>query len=127
MTGGRSPKRVGSAWERVVRDYLIAEGIPTARAYGAGRRDDQGDLLLGTPLGFLLECKAGRDLRLAEWLTSARAKSHAGDVPFVIVRRRNMGAARAYVVTDLEGFAVVTRQLATPGDFLGINHVLEGD
>ena len=117
MTGGRSPKRVGSQWERDVRDYLNAHEVPTARAYGAGRRDDQGDLLLGTPLGFLLECKAHRELRLAEWLNEARAKCHPGDVPWIIARRRNAGAGRAYAVTDLEGLALVTRQLTRPGDF----------
>ncbi len=109
MPGGAGPRRVGSRWELEVRDYLRGEGIPADRAYGAGRFDDQGDLLVGH--AHLLECKAGRRLELAEWLDQARRKTRAGDVPWVVVRRLRAGAARAYVVTDLAGYAQVLHNL----------------
>jgi hypothetical protein len=96
---------VGSAYERAVRDYLQLAGYACQRTYGAGRPDDQGDLLLWERPDLLLSCKAQKAYDLAGWLTEAQAAAARDQrTALVVVKRRQMAVQRSYVVTDLRSF-----------------------
>jgi hypothetical protein len=103
VSGGTGPRRKGNAWELAVRDYLRAAGLVVDRAYGAGRPDDAGDLILWDYPDVLAECKAHHRHDLAGWLDVARAKAGAHRTPLVIVKRPNVAALHGYAVTDLRG------------------------
>ncbi len=106
-TGGRAMKAKGSAFEREVVAVLRERGHPhAARAYGAGRPRDVGDVS-GVP-GFAVEVKACRALDLAGWLDeAAREAANAGPrtIPVVVAKRRGRGAADAYAVMKLGDWA----------------------
>ena len=106
MTGGSSPKRKGSAFERDVVHYLQEHGFPDAeRAYGAGRPEDIGDVV-GIP-GVCCECKAHARLELAQWVDETERERLNARQPFgvVIAKRRGKSTDNAYVVMSLEAFA----------------------
>ncbi len=110
MTGGRSPKIKGSAFERDVVRYLQQHGLPDAeRAFGAGRPEDIGDIV-GVP-GICIEAKACRALDLAGWCDEAEQERQNAKQPYgvVVVKRRGKGAAHTYDVCDL---ATITRLIA---------------
>ena len=107
MTGGAGPRRVGSAWERAVRDYLRGRGYDAERAYGAGRPDDVGDLIVGAWVPLLVECKVAKRSERASWIDEARAKVAAwrsAAVPVIVEKRRRKPVDDAYVTLDLAGF-----------------------
>lgn len=107
MTGGKSPHRIGDDWERRVRDYLRSRGFDAERAYGAGRPDDVGDLIVGAWVPLLVECKAGRKSERGVWIREAREKvttTRAGAIPVVVERRRGSPVETAFVTLDLDGF-----------------------
>jgi hypothetical protein len=100
-------KAKGSAFEREVVRVLHAHGHPlAARAYGAGRPRDVGDV--SGVSGFAVEVKACRSIDLAGWLDEAAreaANVGAGIVPVVVAKRRGRPAEDAYVVLRLVDFA----------------------
>ncbi len=116
MTGGAAPKRKGSQFERDVAGFLRAHGFPYAeRAYGAGRNDDRGDLD-GLP-GFVVECKAHRELNLARFVDEAiveAANAGPGIVPVVVAKRRHRATADAYVVMRLADWAALASEASGP-------------
>lgn len=99
-------KRKGDTWERSVVEYLKANGHRYAeRAFGAGRRDDQGDVL-GLP-DVVLQVKNHHRLELAEWVDQAeeqRARARA-DLAVVVAKRRGRPAADAYCILPLSALA----------------------
>ena len=105
MTGGASPRRKGSAFERDVVGYLREHGFPEAeRAYGAGRPEDVGDID-GIP-GVTVEVKNHARLALAQWIDEAERERVNARQPYgvVVVKRRGKSAASSYVVCDLATF-----------------------
>lgn len=94
----------GAAFERRVVAFLRQVGIPADRSYGAGRKDDRGDID-GLPR-WVIECKAHKALDLAAWMDEAqREQACAGtDYAAVIAKRRNRPAESAYVILDLATF-----------------------
>jgi hypothetical protein len=120
MTGGAGPKRKGAAWERRVRDAFRRAGFQCERAYGAGRRDDVGDLhLFDLDLDVLIDCKNAKRSERAAWIDEARAKCRAGTVPVVIEPRRGSDVVDAFVTLDLLGFALLLDEIRRlrNGDF----------
>lgn len=117
MTGGRAPKRAGDAWERAVVAYLREHGYPYAdRAYGAGRADDRGDI--DGVAGWVLQCKATREVDVAAALAAAERQLQAlpdrrFNLAAGIVKRRNHSTGEAYVVMTLATFAVVATSRPT--------------
>jgi Holliday junction resolvase len=106
MTGGAASKRKGSQFERDIAAYLREHGFPDAeRAYGAGRPEDIGDVV-GIP-GITVECKACRTIDLAGFVDEAERERLNARQPYAvaIVKRRNKGVDRSYVVMDLEAFS----------------------
>ncbi len=114
MNGGAGPRRVGSQWERDVRDYLSERGYDAERAYGAGRPDDVGDLIVGAWVPLLVECKVAKRSERAGWLDEARAKGpvEAGAIPVIVEKRRRKGPGDAYVTLDLAGFCALIDAVA---------------
>lgn len=104
-------KRKGSAWETTLRDYLIDSGFDTVRNTTNGAFDI-GDLAMRVNgKHYVVEAKATKQIDLAGFVTEAfvEADNYAtlnklppADVfPVVIVKRRNHGTPKAYVVMEL--------------------------
>lgn len=106
-TNGRAMKAKGSAFEREVVRVLHEHGHPhAARAYGAGRPRDVGDI--AGVRGFALEVKACRSIDLAGWLDEAvREAANVGEgvVGVVVAKRRGHPTEDAYAVLRLADFA----------------------
>lgn len=99
-------KRKGSAYERECVAFLKANGHPNAeRAYGAGRRDDVGDIDGIEDL--TIECKNQKALALAAWMEELATEQANKRTRFgcLFIKRRNRGVADSYVVMSLEQFA----------------------
>lgn len=93
-------KRIGTAFESQVADYLTAAGIPCHRVALAGC-DDEGDIRHGHL--FVLECKGGKAAasasrnQIVEWLADTeRERANAG-VPFgfLVTKVAGKGVAQA--------------------------------
>jgi len=104
-------KAKGSQWERDVAAYLRENGFPMAdRRYGAGVREDKGDLV-GVPR-FALECKNQASINLAQFLEEALIEAKHAKAQFgaAIIKRRRKATKDAYVVMSLEQFAELIRE-----------------
>jgi Holliday junction resolvase len=108
-----SPEKAkGDAFEREVVAYLRTRGWPYAeRAFGAGRRDDQGDIL-GLP-GVVFQVKNHRRHAFAEWVEQAEEQRARARAAFgaVIAKRRGKPVADAYVVVSLAVFLDLLREV----------------
>lgn len=103
MSNNRNKNR-GSQWERDVVKYLQENGFPLAeRRYGAGLREDKGDIR-GVPV--TLECKNHAQISLSTFLDEAILEAkHAGTkLGAAVIKRRNKGTKDAYVVMSLEQY-----------------------
>lgn len=104
---GRPMRAKGSAFERDVVRVLREHGhLDAARAYGAGRPQDIGDVA-GLD-GFVIEAKCHRALDLAGWCDeAAREAEHSGTgtVPVVVAKRRGRPTEDAYAVLRLADLA----------------------
>jgi hypothetical protein len=79
------------------------------RRYGAGVREDKGDLV-GVPR-FALECKNQASINLAQFLEEALIEAKHAKAQFgaAIIKRRRKATKDAYVVMSLEQFAELIR------------------
>jgi Holliday junction resolvase len=104
-------KRKGSAWETDLRTYLIDCGFDTVRNTTNGA-NDIGDLAVRVNgRHYVIEAKATKTLDLSGFLAEAEVEQQnyaalnrldPGLVhPLVVVKRRNHGVSRAYVVQEL--------------------------
>lgn len=113
-TNGAGMKAKGSAFEREVVRVLREHGHPSAaRAYGAGRPADVGDVA-GVP-GFVVECKAHRALDLAGWADEVgreAASAGPGVVPVVVAKPRGRSAEESYAVLRLADLADLLARLS---------------
>jgi len=103
MTNG--PRKIGTAWESAVVNHLHVRGILTAERRALHGSRDIGDLT-GLP-GFLIGCKAERTIRLSTYMDELQVQrgnlvGGNGVLTAEIVKRRNAGPGRAYVVTELD-------------------------
>ena len=97
-------KQKGSQFERDVVKYLQEHGFPLAeRRYGAGLREDKGDIR-GVPV--TLECKNHAQISLSQFLDEALIEAkHAGTrLGAAVIKRRGKGTKDAYVVMSLEQY-----------------------
>lgn len=103
-------KAKGSQFERDVVKYLQDNGFPSAeRRYGAGLREDRGDIV-GVP-GFALECKNTKSINLAQFIDEAILEAKHAKARFgaAIVKRRMRNTSEAYVIMTLEQFAELVK------------------
>ena len=107
-------KRKGSQWETDLVKYFRAKGLKATRLARTGR-NDEGDVELDTGQQvFVVEAKNAQRLDLAGWTKEANVEAANWDkhrdygdptaMPVVVVKRRNSGAAKAYVVMELENW-----------------------
>ena len=93
-------KAKGSAFERLIRDYL-AQTIPCERI-PAGATLDRGDLWTPT---CAIQCKNHRTLRLSEWLAETCEQQGNASKPLhalAVKRARTTDPAQQLVVMTLE-------------------------
>lgn len=102
-------QRKGSAWEQTICDYLVANGFPYAERRVMGGTNDRGDIA-GVP-SVMIEAKNTQRLDLSGWMDEVRdEKANAkAQVGVAVVKRRNHGVARAYVVMELCDFVDLIR------------------
>ena len=102
-------RRKGSRFERDVVDYLAEHGFPGAERRVMGGTRDRGDIA-GVD-GWVLECKATRELDVSGALNEAKLEArHAGVADYAaILKRRSHPVAGAYVVMPLERFVYLAR------------------
>ncbi len=103
------PRRIGTAWESAVVDYLQAHGFPYAERRALNGARDKGDVA-GIP-GVVLEAKAEKAVDLAGWCSEAEAEAaNAGVTRWAVVaKRRRKPVAQAYVILTLEQYAELIR------------------
>lgn len=105
-------KRKGSAWEVAIRDYLIDLGYRVNR-HSANGVNDIGDLAVDHAGHFyVIEAKATKTLDLSGFLKEAAREAAAWAAlnkvdpdkvhALVVVKRRNHGVGKAYVVQEFE-------------------------
>jgi hypothetical protein len=95
-------KAKGSAFERLIRDYL-AQAIPCERI-PAGAEIDRGDLW--TPAA-CIQCKNHRSLSLGAWLSQTIQQQFSANKPLhalVVKRKGTTDPADQFVVMSLEQF-----------------------
>ncbi len=98
-------KRKGSQWERDTKEWLNEKGFVYAeRAYGAGRKDDVGDIR-GIN-GVVIECKNEKAIRIPQYLRELEDEiTHAdAETGVVLVKKRgtsNVSEAYAIMTADL--------------------------
>lgn len=97
-------KAKGTAWERRIVDYLIANNFPYAERRALEGMNDRGDVA-GVP-GVVIEAKNAKAMDLAGWMDEAiKEKANAGvDIGVVCFPRRSHATSRAYVLMELEQF-----------------------
>lgn len=86
-----------------VCDYL-KQWFPYVERRVTAGQNDRGDI--GGIPGVMLECKAEKQIKLSEYMDEVAAqKANAGaQVGVAVVKRRNHGVDRAYVVLELKDF-----------------------
>ena len=102
-------KAKGSAWERRIVDYLVANGFRYAERRALEGKNDRGDVA-GIP-GVVIEAKNAKRVELAAWMDEAIAeKGNAGaQIGVVVFPRRNCATGRAFVVMELDQFIEVIK------------------
>ena len=105
---GNPQKAKGSAFERLVRDYL-AESIPCERI-PAGATEDRGDLW--TPAA-CVQCKNHRSLSLGAWLQQTRQQQRNAGKPLhalIVKAKGTTNPADQFVVMTLEQFRTLLHE-----------------
>ena len=105
-------KAKGDQAERLVRDLLIAEGLPAERI-PAGTTQDIGDIWTPTAV---VQVKNHKRLSLGPWLDETVAQQqHAGKVWHgLIVKRRGYGAPdQWFAVMEAQQFAWMLREIGS--------------
>jgi hypothetical protein len=107
-------KRKGAQWETDLVKYLRGRKFEAERLARTGR-NDEGDVFLETGTHcFVVEAKNAARIDLAGWSKEAdveatnyakhREQSPHAFFPVVVIKRRNSGTEKAYVVMSLENF-----------------------
>lgn len=107
----------GKRWERAVREYLAEVfGRAVRRPHQEGFLD-VGDLHLSP---FALQCKDEARHTFSSYVDDAEAQAVNAGEPYgaAVVKRRNTGTGRAYVVQSLATFRRVAARLESAEDAL---------
>lgn len=99
-------KNKGSAYERLIADYLISRDVPCERI-PAGATADRGDLWIPIIEFPTIDCKNHKTAGLGPWVDRAAEQAHnAGRHAGVVVHKRHgvTDPSRQFVTTSLEMF-----------------------
>jgi Holliday junction resolvase len=108
-------KRKGANFEIALTDWFRGKGFPAERISRKGNRDEGDVSVEFTPGCYLIvEAKNAARLSLAEWFKQANVQAERfqgkreniiATWPVVIVKRRNHGIEKSYVVMELDAYA----------------------
>lgn len=110
---GNKHKAKGTAFETLIKDYLISKGFSDARRAVLAGENDTGDIhgiqQRTTLRNACLQCKNQKKWDLSGWLeaTIEQAKRLKDALPVLIVKRSGKGAkavGESYVVMRLDDF-----------------------
>jgi hypothetical protein len=113
QTMSNKHKAKGTAFETLIKDYLVAKGFPDARRAVLAGENDTGDIhgiqQRITLRNACLQCKNQKKWDLSGWLnaTIEQAKRLKNALPVLIVKRAGNGAktvGESYVVMRLDDF-----------------------
>ena len=107
-------KRKGDAFERQVRDWLLADGWPLVARIPAGATQDIGDFLLPADCPMTLDAKAHRTLRLPEWVRRSEEQAqNAGRVAGFVVCKQfgTSDVGESLVVSNLRQLSALVHRL----------------
>lgn len=108
----RGNKRRGSAWETLLRTFLVEQGLDAERVARKGS-SDIGDIVIRLEDGhhIVIEAKDVARYDFAQWVAEAEVEAHNYAQhrrinedfvhPVVIYKRRRHGVEKAYVVMEL--------------------------
>lgn len=103
-------RRLGTAWESAIVDYLRANGVPHAERRALAGSKDRGDIA-GIP-GLVIEGKSVASHTLAVWVDEANAeRDNDGAMAGVVwvKRRGRTSPGKGYVVMDGATLLVLLR------------------
>lgn len=115
---GNKHKAKGTAFETLIKDFLISKGFPDARRAVLAGENDTGDIhgiqQRVTLRNACLQCKNQKKWDLSGWLdaTIEQAKRLKDALPVLIVKRQGKGAkavGESYVVMRLDDFVELMR------------------
>jgi hypothetical protein len=108
---GNRNKAKGTAFETLVKEYLISKGFPEARRAALEGADDKGDIhgiaSTETSRKVCIQCKNDKSFNISGWLndTVEQAKRLGDAVPALVVKRKGKGEKAlgdSYVVMRLD-------------------------
>lgn len=108
-------KVAGDRFERAVTHWLRSHGFAHAERTRAGHARDWGDIHLTPDRAAILQCKAVREWRAAEWMRdlAEQIKNAGATHGAVIVKRRGTtNPGDAYVLTTLTAFTALLQAAA---------------
>jgi Holliday junction resolvase len=99
----------GTAYETAVVRHLNDNGFPYAERRALAGNLDKGDIA-GIP-SVVMECKAEQRIDLSGYMdeVATEKRNAAAQVGVAIVKRRNHGVGRSYVVLELDDFLELIR------------------
>jgi hypothetical protein len=103
-------KAKGTAWEGAIVDFLRLVGVAAAERRALGGNLDRGDIA-GLP-GVVIEAKAEKTFKPAEWLREARAERVNDGALIGVVWAKRVGktsAADGYVIMEPETLVTLLR------------------
>lgn len=113
-TQNQRNRRRGSQFEMDVLRYARETGLEAERLRLAGRNDEGDVAVWDVGCVYLFEVKAAAKFDLSGWMAEAKrealnyAKARNVDpttvMPAVVIKRRNHGVDKAFVVTELAEF-----------------------
>ena len=115
-------KAKGSKFETDVMKFLRSVGLLAERLTKAGSKDEGDLVVIATGKSYILELKNRKSLNLPEFWAEAEvealnyAKARGiGEVPlhYVVVKRRNSGIDKAWVIQDLTQW-IKEKNMPTP-------------
>jgi len=116
---GNKHKAKGTAFETLIKDYLISKDLPDARRAVLAGENDTGDIhgiqQESTLRNACLQCKNQKKLDLSGWLnaTVEQARRLKNALPVLVVKRSGKGAKAigdSYVVMRLNDFVELLKE-----------------
>lgn len=116
---GNRNKAKGTAFETLVKEYLISKGFPEARRAALEGAEDKGDIhgiaSTETKRRVCIQCKNDKSFNISGWLndTVEQAKRLDEAVPALVVKRKGKGEKAlgdSYVVMRLDDLIALLKE-----------------
>lgn len=114
---GNRNKAKGTAFETLVKEYLISKGFPEARRAALEGAEDKGDIhgIASINRKVCIQCKNDKSFNISGWLndTVEQAKRLDDAVPALVVKRKGKGEKAlgdSYVVMRLDDLIALLKE-----------------